>query len=198
MSIPENSNKYFPVATELAIYDRHSAVVDEHLYDNLHLILSLTQITRLTIDDEVLKYKDLLNLLCSLINLHTLRLSSTQSSLDKSMPSQRSEQFRTISKQNKIVNLTIEGDFSLKTHQFLLNLCPRLQYFSIQSPSEILLPALKFLQSKIKKSTCQLISLSITQLSLISIEQLLVHIRSKAIFHDSVMVTNHLGLFVWF
>ena len=198
MSIPENSNKYFPVATELAIYDRHSAVVDEHLYDNLHLILSLTQITRLTIDDEVLKYKDLLNLLCSLINLHTLRLSSTQSSLDKSMPSQRSEQFRTISKQNKIVNLTIEGDFSLKTHQFLLNLCPRLQYFSIQSPSEILLPALKFLQSKIKKSTCQLISLSITQLSLISIEQLLVHISWKAIFHDSVMVTNYLGLFVWF
>ncbi|CAF1091541.1 unnamed protein product [Adineta ricciae] len=198
MSIPENSNKYFPVATELAIYDRHSAVVDGHLYENLHLILSLTQITRLTVDDELIKYKDLLNLLCSLINLHTLRLSSTQSSLDKSLPSQRSEQFCTISKQNKIVDLTIEGDFSLKTHQFLLNLCPRLQYFSIQSPSKILLPAMKFLQSKIQKSTCQLISFSITQLSLTSIEQLLVDIRSKALFHDYAMVTNHSGLFIWF
>ncbi|CAF0935853.1 unnamed protein product [Adineta ricciae] len=198
MAIPKNSNKYFPVATELAIYDRHSAVVDEHLYENLHLILSLTQITRLIVDDDLIKYKDLLNLLCSLINLHTLKLSSTQSSLDKSLPSQRSKQFRTVSEQNKIVNLMIEGDFSLKTHKFLLNLCPRLQYFSIQSPSEVLLPAMKFLQSKIQKSTSQLISLSITQLSLISIEQLLVHIRSEALFHDSAMIKNHSGLFIWF
>ena len=121
---------YFRHATKVTLLDScHSNRV--WLAVILKGLMPLKQLTSITIENELFCFEQLIKLLNSTPNVHTLSVHRQSLDSTNSTTFQQSETFRLLSQTNKITKLTMRERFSTENLKLFLALCPRMQYLII-------------------------------------------------------------------
>ena len=150
--------KYFPNATNLSFSSDNRLDNSIVLRTELNRIIPLKQITKLRFWTVLGPFSQLIEILSSMPNLHTLDIFDTLQS-DNLALLQQNETFLFVSKSNHIRRLTFRGGDTLETIAFLLALCPQLRHLAMDLCRINVQLILQFLLTKGNKNTSYLTSL---------------------------------------
>ncbi len=140
---------YFQNATKLTLSDsfRESRV---WLGVILKRIIPVKQLTTLIIDDDNFCFEQLIRLLNSTSNIHTLTVNCQSVTETNSISIQQSEMFRLVSNTNTIRNVTIREKYSSENIKLFVALCPQMEHLTIDIYIHDLESSVKFILSKSK------------------------------------------------
>lgn len=151
----------FPYATKLTLTGGYAAEIPLWL-TNLSSIISLTQITELVLDYDYLFMNKLLILLEYMSNINTLTIPQSAIIQTHNLSENEIEIIRKLSRKNFIRKVTIMySRCTIKQLHFLFDLCPQIEYLSInlsENNENLIIP---FLISKIKENNSRLFFLSL-------------------------------------
>jgi hypothetical protein len=143
-----DSNNYFPNATELTLSFKSINENQNYLSVILSRILPLKQLKKLVFDIDHYRSKTLFELLQFSSNIQTLILNCTSLCESSFILIQQYETFQLVLKTNKIINLIITTECTLEVTKLLVNLCPQLQHLTINILKNHFIATLRFLLSK--------------------------------------------------
>ncbi|CAF0979013.1 unnamed protein product [Adineta steineri] len=128
-----NSNIALDVfnGTELSIFESSFTDYNDSLIDNLAPLFDIVQITKLDFTFEATFVGMLLDLLRYLPNLNSLRVRSLSLTKPRCLHAEEERISRLISIDNKIRKVHIQQMTDLEQIQFLINICPLMQYLDI-------------------------------------------------------------------
>ena len=108
-----------------------AATVDHSMIRNLSHIVPLQQLTMLSIHDDHFLLTQLLHILRFALNVQTLRLSLGTLHRGEIAEIRRNPNFQTVSRTNRIQNVTLNmvNDYQLRV--LFIILCPELNYLTI-------------------------------------------------------------------
>ncbi|CAF1367157.1 unnamed protein product [Rotaria sordida] len=186
-------NNYFPNVTELTLICKSIYENQIRLSSILNSILPLKQLTKLIFDIYHYRLTTIIELLYFTSNIHTLVLNCT-SLCEASFIFilQYNKNFQLISKINKIFNLIILTECTFEVTKLLVNLCPQLQYLTINIKKDDFVRTLQFLLSKDSHCSRHLFSVCLQYISKNQILILNELIKSDKLFsHCFMKVTEH-------
>ncbi|CAF1233138.1 unnamed protein product [Adineta steineri] len=159
-------------------------------------MISLSQITKITINSEFICFSNIIKMLCSIPNCKELMLTSLSLERIDSSSLQCTEDFQSLSHTNNITNITIKScDF--KRVQLLVNLFPRLQHLHINELQQEFQSIIKYLLNT-NENTRYLHSLFIRSISKIWIKKrknIITEIKQQ---NDvSVKLPGDFGCYFW-
>lgn len=126
-----NTDLQLSNGTELTIFEHSFTDYNEPLIDNMHSFFDIVQITELDVAFESIFVGMLLDLLRHLPNLNSLRVWSLSLIKPRCLHAAEEEIFRMISTYNKIRKVNIRRMTKITQVQFLIDLCPLMEYFEI-------------------------------------------------------------------
>ncbi|CAF2541251.1 unnamed protein product [Rotaria sp. Silwood2] len=179
-----NCSKYFSNANELTISDQRTDRAKRSAIISIDHILPLIQLTKLTIDYSHRPFSKVIDLLYSTHNVHTLVVKCVSLVATDYSPLQQSEKFRLVSNHNKIKNVTILFDYSLRNIQLLMNLCSKVRQISFGTSESYLESTMQFLMSATKRTNCYLSSICIFGVNTTINEKLKTLIESEKLIND--------------
>ncbi|CAF3925772.1 unnamed protein product [Rotaria sordida] len=180
----ENCSKYFPNANQLTISDQRTDRAKRSTIISIDDIIPLIQLTKLTIDYSHRPFSKVIDLLYSVPNVDTLVLKHLSLVATDYFPLQHSEKFRLVSNHNKIKNITILFDYSLRNIQLLMNLCPKVRQISFGISESYLESTVQFFVSETKKTNWYLSSICIFGVDTVINEKLKSLIESEKFIND--------------
>ncbi|CAF3520128.1 unnamed protein product [Rotaria sp. Silwood1] len=98
--------------------------------ENIKSLFQLVQITCLNIDLSYLSIDLFINFICNLPNLDSLSMSCLPL-LELNISSETQSKLQLISNQNKITKVNLEKLVDIKEVQFIIKLCPRLEFLQV-------------------------------------------------------------------
>lgn len=184
-----NCNYYFRNATKLTL---SNSFHESRIWFSVILkhIIPLKQLTTLVIDSKDLCFEQLIKLLNSASNIHTLTLNCQSITKENSKSIQESEIFRLVSNTNIIRNVIVTEKYSSENIKLLVALCPRMQHFTIDAQTQYLESTVEFVLKSNNQYLCLLCmkntikSIVGTLKSLIESEELLDNYLIKLIGYD--------------
>ena len=192
----EQFHNRFINANELTLTEdfdiSHGSIVD-----GLNRIISLQQLTNLTLQCHHFPFEKLLELLHYTPHLHTLGLRSVSICPTSSTCMQKNSLFRTLSDTNLIINLTIDNEITSKEFQYLSALFPRLESLTLQFERANWKPILLFVLSKANKNTRRLSSLCISKRTQVLIGKMRNLIESKHLLEYYTLKQISGKLYLW-
>lgn len=190
----DNCLKYFPNIKKLTLDDRCSINSQWYTNDNFRCIVPLTQITKLNINKCRSNFVDIVNILYSMPNIHTLKFRSITLSIEDRQSLVQSETFRLVSKHNKINHITVYDSCAIGAVKLLIKSFPRLEHLTLYTTS----PALdEHVPSLLSTTTHQLRSLSMSSMVKKRMEKLKILIESKKLSNDYSLKTINNTLYLW-
>ncbi|CAF1248563.1 unnamed protein product [Rotaria sordida] len=180
----ENCSKYFPNANQLTISDQRTDRAKRSTIISIDDIIPLIQLTKLTIDYSHRPFSKVIDLLYSTPNVDRIVLKHLSLVATDYFPLQHSEKFRLVSKHNKIKNVTILFDYSLRNIQLLMNLCPKVRQISFGISESYLESTVQFFVSETKKTNWYLSSICIFGVDTVINEKLKSLIESEKFIND--------------
>ncbi|CAF4494271.1 unnamed protein product [Rotaria sp. Silwood2] len=192
-----NCSKYFPNTNELTISDQRTDRAKRSAIISIDYILPLIQLTKLTIDYSHRPFSKVIDLLYSTPNVHTLVVKCVSLVATDYFPLQQSEKFRLVSNYNKIINVTILFDYSLRNIQLLMNLCPKVRQISIGTSENYLESTMQFLMSATKRTNCYLSSICIFGVNTTINEKLKTLIESEKFINNYSIKTSGQTFDLW-
>jgi hypothetical protein len=187
---------YFPNTTELTL-DGAFDVCRGSFAISLARFVPLRRLTKLILLCHRFRFEQLVELLQSTENIHTLKLHSIFFYRTDSVSIQQSEIFRIVSKTNTVTNVTISGKIKLEDIQLLTSLFPRIEYLTINLHTEVLEPILRFLLSKSSNNTGYLFSLCFSDLWIDSTRELKIFIELEQLLYDFMIKCIGQKLYLW-
>jgi len=154
----------FPYATKLTLTGGYAAEIPSWI-SNLTSIISLEQIKELVLDYDYLFMNKMLMLLQYMPNIDCLTIPQlalvrTCNTLENDM-----KLISLVSKTNRITKVIIKNtECTIIQLHFLFNLCPYIEYLSINLPNGDKHPTLRFLISKMTKTNSHLFFLCLNYL----------------------------------
>ncbi|CAF1479917.1 unnamed protein product [Adineta steineri] len=143
-----NCSKYFPNIDKLTLADRCSLHCKWFVTDKFHQMIPLKQLTQLNIDIHDIYFHELVHILFYTPNIHTLRLKSIKLFTKEVSSLEKDEISQLKFNENKITNITITDDYSLRAIKILMKFCSTLQHITIGIFRDSLLPTVRFLLSE--------------------------------------------------
>ncbi|CAF1097869.1 unnamed protein product [Adineta ricciae] len=122
---------YFPNATKVTLEDRFSTAGYAKFSIVFNRILSLQRIKTLVIKYDRFSVMKMINLLTCIPNLQTLAFQSMSLYKKESKSIEQSKKFQSLSKINRITNVSFEERSTLDKIELLVKLFPRIQYFEM-------------------------------------------------------------------
>jgi len=190
-----NCSKCFPNATELTFQMDLVTIANFFASYDFHRMIPVAQLTKLTIKN-IWNADRILNMLLHTPNIHTLVLTMITLYGKDILSIQKRENFRLVSKQNKIKNVTISF-YSLSTIKILMKLCSELQHLTLgeyQQPFEGIIP---FLLSKADRTTCHLSSLCILKVDAMGIMKLKTLVKLNKCIEDYLLKIVNDKFYLW-
>jgi hypothetical protein len=138
--------------------------------DGLQRTIPLIHLKKLTISCNYFTFKEMLDMLLDIPNIHALVVPSLIITAKEVSSLEESENFRLVSKRNKIKSIQITN-YLLRTIKILIKLCPELQHISMGTFRQPFETVVRFLLSEDKKTPCHASSLS---LSMFRIDEILI------------------------
>ncbi len=187
---------YFRNATKLTLSDSFGA---SRLWLGVILkrIIPLKQLTTLIIDNENFCFEQLINLLSSTSNVHTLTFNCQSIKETNSKLLQQTETFRLLSETNKIRNVTIRERYSIENIKLLVTLCPRMQYLIIDVRLHDPESPVQYILSKSKTNVRDLCLLCTKHTSKSTIATLKTLIESEELLDNYLMKLINNDLYLW-
>lgn len=191
----DNCSKRFPNATELTLLNDCSLCSDWFTTNDFHDMIPLTQLTKLTIDIHSYRFDEIIKFLRFTPNLHTLIFQCIRLYGKNFFWQQVNDTFCLVSNQNKIKNVVITGDYSLKKIKVLFRLCRQIQHLTIDISQQSLEATIRFLFLEMNETTSHLSSLCIDgEMDITLINKLEALIKSKKADYSFKVVDNQLYL----
>lgn len=122
-------NRYFPYVTQLNLR-ANVCKCEISLASNLKKLISLEYLVSLIMRDDYL-HEGFIRLLNAMPNIRKLNLGRSSISEEDLTKIKESEIFQSVSKTNKITNITIEPHRSLLDIELFVYLCPQMRYLGI-------------------------------------------------------------------
>lgn len=142
----------FPYATKLTLTGGYAPELPL-LIHNLNSIMSLTRITEFVLDYDYIFLNKFLILLQSMPNINSLTIPQTAIIQTHNLSDNEIEIIRMLSKRNHITKVTVNNtQCTLKRLRFLFDLCPQIEYFTINWTENYEDLMIKFLISKMKET----------------------------------------------
>ena len=163
----------------------------------LHRIVSLEKITKLMIECEHFSLYQLIDLLACSPNIHTLIYQSIPFHKDDHLFTEQNQIFRRVCQTNTIKCVTFQEECTMDRVEFLVTLCPRVEYLSINVPMEILKSVTRFLLDKSNPNTRHLCSICFSRISqpwLVGLDGL---IKFERLLDDYVYKSAESRLYLW-
>jgi hypothetical protein len=164
---------------------------------HLNRIISLRQLTKLTLACHRLPFKQVIELLHFTPNIHTLKLDSILLYRTDSVSIQQNDIFQLVSKTNAVTTLTIDKEVTFEKIQLLVTLFPRLEYLTINLYKETLESIVRFLSSKSNNNTRYLSSLCISKQRSDLMKNLRLLLESEKLLNDYILKSIHRKLYLW-
>ena len=141
----------------------HSTVFENYLNVNkLIPVFTALKVTHLIIECQQIFVRGLIRILHLSPNLNSLKIQALSLLKPICLSNEETETLDLISKNNKIIKVNLGQINELAEVQFLINLCPNLQYFEVNCPIKIDLKSLaKFILMQTTQSIAQLRTLCI-------------------------------------
>jgi hypothetical protein len=184
---------FFPNVTELTLLKSFVAL-DNPVVTSLNVIISLKQLTKLTLDYHRLPIEQVIKLLHVTPNIHTLKFDFLPIYPVNSKPS---ELFQIVSTTNTVTNITISRESTLENIQLLVALFPRLEYLTINLYKENLQSIARFLLSKSNENTRHLSLLCISKQRNDMMEELKSLLESENLLDDYTLKVINRKLYLW-
>jgi hypothetical protein len=186
----------FPNATQLTLSENFDVPRDS-IATNLNRIISLGQITELTLDCHRFHFEQIIKLLYFTPNIRTLKLDSILLYGTDSGSIEHSDIFKIVSNTNIVANLTIDKESTLEKIQLLVALFPRLEYLTINLYKEDLESIARFLLSKFNDNTRHLSTLCVSKQRSILMERLRNLLESEDLLDDYTIKLINRKLYLW-
>ncbi|CAF4039038.1 unnamed protein product [Adineta steineri] len=181
-----NSTNYFPNVTQLTCKENLYEETNYISSNILNRIFPLEQITELNIYLCDSYFKDLIQLIISLPNIHKLCLCGRKFQNDFDLL-QQVDTFH-----NKIKDVTISIQCTFENMKLLVNLFPQLQHLTISMLKGCFVEILQYLLSKNNEKTPYLNSIWLTGFNRSLSEKIMAVLQSKKIRHvDSMPNSSH-------
>jgi hypothetical protein len=164
---------------------------------NLNRIISLRQLTQLTIGCHRFPFQQIIELLYFTPNIRTLKLDSILLYGTDSGSIEHSDIFQIVSNTNIVTNLTIDKESSLEKIQLLVALFPRLEYLTINLYKKDLETIARFLLSKFNNNTRHLFSLCVSTQCGDLMRKLIILIESDKLLDDYAIKLINRKLYLW-
>jgi len=186
----------FPNATKLTLSKTFNVSRDS-IATNLNRIISLRQLTQLTIGCHRFPFQQIIELLHFTPNIRTLKLDSILLYGTDSGSIEHCNIFQIVSNTNIVTNLTIDKESSLEKIQLLVALFPRLEYLTINLYKEDLESIARFLLSKFNDNTRHLSTLCVSKQRSILIGILKNLLESEDLLDDYTIKLINRKLYLW-
>jgi hypothetical protein len=190
-----NCANYFPNVTDLTL-DHNFDGPRHPLGTTLNRILPLLQVTKLVIQSYSFWFDELIELLRSIPNMHTLKFNSMAMSEKEYESIQQSESFRFVSNTNIIQNVHY-GGCQLKHAKILVALFPRLTNLRTGMPRKEVNIILQFLLSKMNNNTHQLSFLCISMLPKVCLREVKRMIKLEKLIDKYLIKYVDRDLYLW-
>jgi uncharacterized membrane protein len=150
--INNNSSIRFPYATKLTLAGDYAAEIPS-LVHNLNSIISVAQITELVLDYTYLFMYKLFQILRYVPNINSLTIPQTALIQSHILTENENETIRILSKKSHITKVMTTGsDCTLKQVRFLFNLCPQIEYLTMDLAHTNAELIMQFLITKMKEN----------------------------------------------
>jgi hypothetical protein len=191
-----NCVNYLPNVTKLT-FDYNYKEPDSSMVTVLNRIFPLLRLTKLAIECSKFPFEQLIKLLCSTPNLHTLKLRCISIDDTKYKSIQQSEPFRLVSGINTIKHLIVNECCILKKIQLLIDLCPRLEHFTSGMNRKDFLLIIRLLLAKSNNNTRDLFFLCVLDAPKVSLRELKKLMKIEKLLSDYSI--NHIDrkLYLW-
>ncbi|CAF0843357.1 unnamed protein product [Rotaria sordida] len=178
-----NCQNYFPNVTGLIILFNFGEQSKNLLSNSLNNIIPLNQLTKFILRSYHNDFYKIIELLQCMPNIHTFEIGHTSLKDSNLVSIQQSHTFRLVSQTNKIQNMIIECQCTLKEIQFLINLCPQLQQLTIDKSDKDFESFLRCLLSNINEKLNYLFLLCIASINQKETNILETLIKSEKLLH---------------
>jgi hypothetical protein len=150
--INTNGSLRFPYATKLSLTGGYAPEISSW-FNNLSSIIPLTQITELVLDYDYLFMNKFLMLLQYMPNINSLTIPQLAIVQTHNLTENEIEIIGILSKKNSITKITIMHiECTLKQLHFLFNLCPQIEYLSVNLSEKDENLIIQFLITKMKEN----------------------------------------------
>jgi hypothetical protein len=192
-----NCTYYFRNATKLTLSDSFNAN-QVWLSVTLKRMIPLKQLTTITIDNALFSFEQLIKLLSSTPNVHTLIFNRQSIDQTSSKALLQSETFRLLSETNKIIKLNIRERYDTENIKLFIALCPRIQHLIIDvHGSNELETSVQYILSKSKTNLQDLCLLCIKGISKSTSGTLKTLIESEELLDNYLFKLIDSDLYLW-
>lgn len=194
-SVIETYTTCFPCVTQLTLATPIKTVDIHSTIDHFKRIISLKQLTQLTFCG-TLNLSEIIPILLILPNIHTLTITPNRSSAKQDFELEKSDQFKLVSKQNRIRNINI-CPCSLKMMQMIIKLFPQLHHLTLIHSESNTERIIRFFLMKHDPTVWHLSSLRILYLDTTCAKKINNIVKSKKHLRDYSMNIIGNRLYLW-
>ncbi|CAF1454375.1 unnamed protein product [Adineta ricciae] len=188
--------RYFSKTTELTIDDKNTTD-KSHIIKDLPRILSLSQLTNLSMRQIDQEFEIFIKLLRLSPNVHTIKWVSIEKTPKNITSLEKRQNFQLLSKQNQVKTIIITHDYTKKMMEVLVHLCPRVQYISIGRSERSLDATVHYLLSEINGATLRLFSLCVRRACSNWMAYWKNQIESEGVFNDYSIKVIDKNFYLW-
>ncbi|CAF1348738.1 unnamed protein product [Rotaria sp. Silwood1] len=187
---------YFPNVIALTINNN-----DTKSYNSfstiLRNIIPSKQLTKLIIECSQFSFIEILDLLCSMPNIHTLIFLSIPRFKHKFHIVKKSEKLQLLSNINTITDMTIIGSLKFEENQLFINSCQHLQHLIINTTIDDLEMDIRLLSNKYHCHNLHFYSLCILKATTYWAMKVQSLIRSEKLLNNYILKLVGSNLYLW-
>lgn len=187
---------YFPNVNELTL-GNYFKTSNKSISITLNQLFPLKQLKKLYIPDFNFPFEELINLLHSTPNLHTLKLDFLLIYLIDLQAFEQNPIFQSVIKTNQIKYFHLNQTCTLDTLQFILKLCPKLEYLQIGMVTRQINEILLDLFTKINQRIYRLHCLCFSQTPKRCLKELNTFIQSNHLLENYSIKLINRQLYLW-
>ncbi|CAF3869536.1 unnamed protein product [Rotaria sp. Silwood1] len=191
-----NYNYYFPNVIALTIDDDFTKSCDS-FSTILGNIIPLKQLTKLIIESSQFSFREIIELLCFMPNIHTLIFLSMPKFKGKYHIIKPSEKFQLLSNINTITDMTIIGSLKFEENHLLINSCQHLQHLVINTTIDDLELDIRLLSNKYHCHTLHYCSLCILNATTYWAVKVKLLIQSEKLLNNYKLKLVGSNLYLW-
>ncbi|CAF1075098.1 unnamed protein product [Rotaria sp. Silwood1] len=191
-----NYNYYFPNVIALTIDDDFTKSCDS-FSTILGNIIPLKQLTKLIIECSQFSFREIIELLCFMPNIHTLIFLSMPKFKGKYHIIKPSEKFQLLSNINTITDMTIIGSLKFEENHLLINSCQHLQHLVINTTIDDLELDIRLLSNKYHCHTLHYCSLCILNATTYWAVKVKLLIQSEKLLNNYKLKLVGSNLYLW-
>ncbi len=188
----------FPNVTELTLDFYHGVRSTLFTTDALRRTISVTHLQKLIIDSNHLTFKEIVDVLLYIPNIHTLGIRGIKTTAKEIATLQKSKKFRLVSEQNKIKNVVI-SNYSLMAIKMLVDICLELQHLSLNRFGKCFIKIVRYLLSKNARKYSGISSFSLRMFRLNNklIKKVKILVQSKKHIDDYSLKVLENEFYLW-